>query len=98
MAVKTKEEILELVKTRIGDDSSEEALSFIEDITDTLTDREKQISESGEWKNKYDDLSKKYKERFFEGDKTPPSNQDDDDDEGQKKITRFEDLFTTKED
>lgn len=98
MAVKTKEEILELVKTRIGDDSSEEALSFIEDITDTLNDREKQISDSGEWKNKYEDLSKKYKERFFEGDKTPPSNQDDDEDEGQKKITKFEDLFTTKED
>lgn len=98
MAIKTKEEILEIVKTRIGDDSSEEALSFIEDITDTLEDKDRQIADSGDWKSKYDELTEKYKERFFSGDggKEMP-----DPEEGEKKVelpTRFEDLFVVKED
>ena len=36
MAVRTVEEILELIAQRVGDDTSDEALGFIEDISDTL--------------------------------------------------------------
>ena len=32
MAVRTKEEILELINTRIGEDTSDEAIAMIEDI------------------------------------------------------------------
>lgn len=69
--VKTKEEILEQIKTRLGEDTSDEALSFIEDITDTLTDYEEKTNDTTDWKQKYEDNDKqwreRYKERFFSG-------------------------------
>lgn len=78
MAVRTIEEILELVAQRVGDDSSDEALSFIEDISDTLRDYQAKADENynrekddeiEEWKKKYDELDmewrNRYKERFF---------------------------------
>lgn len=69
--IKTKEEILEQIKTRLGEDTSDEALSFIEDITDTLTDYEAKTNDTTDWKQKYEDNDKqwreRYKERFFSG-------------------------------
>ena len=38
MAVRTVEEILELIAQRVGDDTSDEAFGFIVDISDTLRD------------------------------------------------------------
>lgn len=69
MAIRTKDEILELVKAKIGEDVSDEAISFIEDITDTLSDYEKRLSDSTDWESKYNaldnDWREKYKSRFF---------------------------------
>lgn len=78
MAVKTVEEILELVATRVGDDNSDETLSFIEDINDTLRDYQAKAEENyavdkdeeiKEWERKYNELDRawreRYKERFF---------------------------------
>ena len=95
MAVKTIEELLQAVKIRVGEDTSEEALAFIEDVTDTYDSMDKQIKESGDWKSKYDDLSAKYKERFFSGQKQP---EPDPDPEPEPKVPRtFDDLFKTVE-
>lgn len=67
MAVRTKEELLELVKNRIGEDTSDEALAFIEDIADTLNDLETRASI--DWEEKYNaldsDWRERYKARFF---------------------------------
>lgn len=67
MAVRTKEELLELIKNRIGEDNSDEALAFIEDITDTLSDLESKAST--DWEEKYNaldnDWRERYKSRFF---------------------------------
>lgn len=70
--VKTKDELLNILKERIGEDTSDEALAFIEDITDTITDFEKRADGDGvDWKKKYEDNDAewraKYKERFFSG-------------------------------
>lgn len=62
MAVKTKEELLEIVKTRIGEDNSDEALAFIEDITDTLADFEAKAST--DWEEKYNSLDNEWRERY----------------------------------
>ena len=67
MAIKSKEEILEAVKNYIGDDVSDEALGFIEDLADTLG----QDPDPENWKQKYEDLDRdwrnRYKARFFDG-------------------------------
>lgn len=98
MAIKTKAELLELVKARIGDDTSDEALAIIEDVTDTLDDYETRIADSGDWKARYEqndaDWRKKYKERFFAPTEEPE--EPDEPEEVEEKRT-FEDLFKTEE-
>lgn len=98
MAIKSKAEILELVKARIGDDTSDEALAIIEDVTDTLDDYETRIADSGDWKARYEqndaDWRKKYKERFFAPTEEPE--EIDEPEEVEEKRT-FEDLFKTED-
>lgn len=98
MAVKTREELLEIVKTRIGEDNSDEALAFIEDITDTLADFEAKAST--DWEEKYNSLDnewrERYKARFFSA---PVDTKEDDfvddvnDVEEETKDLTFEALF-----
>lgn len=99
--VKTKEELFEAIKNKFAEDDSEETISLIEDITDTVNDYNTRLSSETDWKTKYEtndaEWRKKYKERFFNS----AGNNDDDvhvDDvpEPNKKL-RFEDLFTVKE-
>lgn len=70
MAVKTREEILESFKARLGEKTDDESISFLEDFTDTLDDFEKRAKGDGtDWKSKYEENDanwrKKYTERFF---------------------------------
>ena len=72
MAVRTREEILNSVRERFGDDTTDETLALVEDITDTLTDLENKNANSGEnWEQKYKENDaawrKKYRDRFFSG-------------------------------
>ena len=71
MAIKTKQEILEKIKQKMGDDTSDETIALIEDVTDTIDDYERRAADNTDWKKKYNDLDadwrKKYTERFFSG-------------------------------
>ena len=76
MAVKTREEILESFKTRLGENPDDESISFLEDVTDTLDDFEKRANGDGtDWKSKYEENDaswrKKYTERFFSSEPNP---------------------------
>lgn len=76
MAVRTREEILESIRTRVGKDTDDDTISFIEDVTDTLTDLETKANGSGEdWEKKYrendESWRKKYTERFFSKEPEP---------------------------
>lgn len=76
MAVKTREEILESFKTRLGENPDNESISFLEDVTDTLDDFEKRAKGDGtDWKSKYEENDanwrKKYTERFFSDEPEP---------------------------
>ena len=103
MSVLNKEDFFSKIKARIGDDSSDDALSFIEDMTDTFNDLESRTNDSENWKQKYDDLDKtwreKYRARFFDGGTTPDDvkkdQKDDVLDDGEEKD--FDDLFTERE-
>lgn len=83
MAVKTREEILESFKTMLGENPDNEAISFLEDVTDTLDDFEKRANGDGtDWKSKYEDNDanwrKKYTERFFSDEPEPEPKQEPD--------------------
>lgn len=97
MAVKTKEEILAAIRTRIGEDDSDEALALLEDVSDTLDEK----SGGEDWKKKYEENDKawrtKYKERFMSSGKEKETEEEiEEDGEGNKTLT-YEELFTTKE-
>lgn len=100
MAVKTREEILEAVRARVGEQTDDETISFLEDVSDTLTDLETKAKGDGEdWKTKYEENDKewrrKYTERFFSADPDPDTEPNPNSEP--EKPKRFEDLFTVKE-
>lgn len=70
MAVLTREELMSRVSQRIGDDTSDDALSFLEDITDTY-DALLPTNEEVDWKEKYEALDNewrtRYRDRFYGG-------------------------------
>lgn len=97
MAVKTREEILAELKARVGEQTDDETIAFLEDITDTLSDLETKAKGDGtDWKAKYEENDaewrKKYTERFYSSDPDPdpePPKQDD-----TTKPKTFAELFT----
>lgn len=96
MSVKTREEILETIRTRVGDQTDDETISFLEDVTDTLTDLETRANGDGEnWEQRYKDNDaewrKKYKERFFSSEPDEPKEPKQEEEEEKPKT--FEDLF-----
>lgn len=101
--VKKTEEILEFLKNKFADDTSDETLSLIEDVSDTLKEKDTLASSSEEWKKKYEDNDKqwreKYKSRFFNPPETGASDPSDvggtDDDETDEppKQLQYDDLF-----
>ena len=98
MAVKTREEILESLRGRFGEEPTDEDIAMLEDITDTFTDFEEKTSDATNWKNKYEEndkaWKKKYSERFFSKEVDVPDDKDEPDDNPMK---TYDDLFTVKE-
>ena len=104
MAVRTKEEIMQMIRERIGEKADDETLTFVEDISDTLEDLTGRAASSIDWEEKYNendaDWRRRYKERFFSPepeDKSPDP--DPEDPVNQDAPKTYEDLFTqeTKE-
>ena len=96
MAIRTREEIMSSVRERFGEDTSDETLVLIEDISDTMTDLEtKANNDNTNWKQKYEENDaqwrQKYRDRFFSADSDdlggnePPA--------PQKKSYTYENLF-----
>lgn len=64
MAVRNKEEILEAIKTRVGEQTDDETISFLEDVSDTFTDLETRANGGEDWKTKYEENDKSWRERY----------------------------------
>lgn len=102
----SKEELLEKVKTYVGDRTDDESLEIIEDISDSFesSDSAEKIEEiKTEYESKLANLDnewrEKYKARFFSkkdnSDDNSNSSDDGDDDDDEK--TEYSDLFEVKE-
>lgn len=102
MSVLDKEAFMNRLKERIGDDNSDEAVAFIEDMTDTFDDMSNKLSDTTDWKQKYEENDtmwrNKYRERFFTGvEEHVGDNHDNFSDDTPEKPTTFEELFEVKE-
>lgn len=103
----SKEELLEKVKTYVGDRTDDESLEIIEDISDSFESSEsaEKIEEiKTEYESKLANLDnewrEKYKARFFsEKDETDNAdNEDESDTPNDEEKTDYSDLFEEKED
>ena len=98
MSILSKEQILAKLKERIGEDTSDEALQFIEDVSDTVNDNESRTKDKTDVEQKYkendENWRKKYKERFFNNSSKEDEEDDssDDDDDKINKLT-YDNLF-----
>lgn len=98
--VLSKEQYMEVVKKIVGEDTSDESLKMLEDLTDTFNSFSKP---SDEWENKFkeletkhSDLTKRYKERFFAPAKEEPIEEpvnEPDDDLNPDAGTTYDDLL-----
>ena len=81
--VRSVEEMMDIVRQRIGDSTEDADISFIEDISDTLNAGNSEELEK--LKSENEELRKKYRDRFFE-------TKEAEEPEKPEKTT-FEDLF-----
>lgn len=99
MAIKSREDLLKSLNTLIGDNSTDENLAILEDVTDTLKDYEEKTADQTDWKTKYEqndaEWRKKYKERFLSGE-TIKDEQEEDVKKDSKSLT-FDSLFKERE-
>ncbi len=98
MAVLNREQFMNRINSFIGEDTSDESLEFISDMSDTFDELNKG---SDGWKKKYEENDKewrkKYKERFMNGSPNPEEKEDEtvERDERANSIS-FDDLFNFK--
>lgn len=74
----SRDQYFERVHNIVGDDSTDESISLLEDLTDTYNDLENRANADSEnWEQKYNELNeqwkKRYKSRFFNGDGGTPN-------------------------
>lgn len=71
MAVLTREDAVVRIAGYVGERNGDEDISFIEDLNDTLADLDSRASGQEDWKARYEENDKqwrdRYKERFGSG-------------------------------
>ena len=102
MAVRTKEEIMQMVRERVGENTDDDTIKFVEDVSDTLDDYDNKTGTAAEWEKKYNDNDaewrKRYTERFFSpapaGATDTSPDPDPEDPAGHEAPKTYEDLFS----
>ena len=99
MAVRSKEEIIADITKKFGEDTSDETIALIEDITDTLDDLAGADGGGTDWKTKYEENDREWRQKYVSRFSSKPDNGDDDNDSkgGKPKKLTFENLFKEEE-
>lgn len=96
MAKLTKDELIEKVRTYVGDRTDDETIELIENISDSIDS-----SDADEWKQKFEENDKmwrdKYISRFLDKKEDEPDTPTEHEEE-EKEYNSFEDLFKEEED
>lgn len=94
--IRTREELLNQIRDMIGDSTDDNALSILENVTDTITDLETRAADNTDWQARYNQLDQewrqRYRDRFTSGADDPGASQDPDPETGETIMT-FEELF-----
>lgn len=66
MSVLNKEELMTKLSARIGEDTSDEAIQLLEDVSDTLADYESKAAGDGtDWKAESERIDREWRERYI---------------------------------
>lgn len=99
MSIRTTEELIQLISSSLPDVTTDEALSLMEDVQDTIAHLEN--SSNIDWQQRYEENDaewrRRYSERFFTGVDTDDKDDKDDKDDNNTDIS-YDDLFNKKED
>lgn len=101
MAVKTRDEIMEAIRKRIGEDTSDEAISLLEDVTDTFADYETKVADKTDWKTKYYEMDASWRNKYMDrfsgktGEKVKDEQEEQIKDDSEPRT--FDELFTERE-
>ena len=100
-----RDDFMARINSRLGDDTSEDALNFLRDMADTfdgLSSQPADVVSKSDFDNlqgRYDELSRNYRERFMSApivqQEPEPPNPIDEAEQRAKSIG-FKDLFSTK--
>ena len=98
MAIKTKEELLSSIKSVLGENTDDNSLAIIEDISDTYDDMSNKAKGDGkDWKAEAEKIDRDWRQRYHDRFFNPQKDEDVDPlnpEDIKPKSYRFEDLFT----
>lgn len=95
-----REDFMSAIKGKIGDDTSDEAIEFLENVTDTINDYETRVNGDGkDWKAEAEKIDREWREKYIARFNEPVKNtgEDNKEDVEEKKISTYEDLFKTED-
>lgn len=93
MAVLSFDELIAKIKAKIGEDTSDESIELLEDVTDTFNAN----NDGEDWKTRYEENDKEWRKKYIDrfsgsgGDDQYEEGKDEEEEEEEK--TTFEDLF-----
>lgn len=62
----SREELISAAREIFGEDSTDEQITFIENLSDTVSDFEERITSSGDWKTRYEENDANWRKRYTE--------------------------------
>lgn len=89
----SKEELLEKVKTYVGDRTDDETISLIEDINDSV----EVVDDEENWEEKYKALDNEWREKYIARFSEPSEVKEDEIEVEVHETNSFDDLFEEKE-
>lgn len=97
MAIVSNEDLIQRLTALIGESTTDENISLIEDVTDTLQDYTERTKDTTIWKEKYaendKEWRKRYTERFANNDRQDDENSQYKNDSQESEKLTFDALF-----
>lgn len=95
--IRTKDELLTNFRSISGDELSDDILSFLDDVSDTIDNYETLTHDNENWHDKYNELDntwrERYRDRFYNNDVDDNFITPEETEPEKRKPMTFEDLF-----
>lgn len=66
MAIVSNEDLIQRITALIGESTTDENISLIEDVTDTLQDYTERTKDTTDWKERYTENDREWRKRYTE--------------------------------